>query len=60
LTETVVFHEDPHHEEDLSTATGGLMFFVQYVGSRTGKGTIYDGHFNMQERKPLSEENLEV
>ena len=57
---TVVFHPDPHFEEDLSTETGGLMFFVQYTGPETGKGPIYDGRFNMAERRPLSEENLEV
>ena len=38
-----------------------LMFsFVQYTGRATGKGPIYDGRFNMQARKPLSEENLRV
>ena len=57
---TVVFHADPHFEEDLSTETGGLMFFVQYTGPSTGKGPIYDGRFNMKERKALSEENLTV
>lgn len=57
---TVVYHADPHFEEDLSTDTGGLMFFVQYTGPRTGKGPIYDGRFNMAERKPLAEENLGV
>jgi len=36
------------------------MFFVQYVGPSTGKGPIYDGRFNVQERKPLSQENLQV
>ncbi len=30
------------------------------VGPGTGKGPIYDGRFNMAERKPLSEENLQV
>ena len=57
---TVVYHADPHFEEDLSTETGGLMFFVQYTGPTTGKGPIYDGRFNMTERKSLSEENLQV
>jgi len=57
---TVVFHADPHYEEDLSTETGGLMFFVQYTGPSTGKGPIYDGRFNLKERKQLSEENLQV
>jgi hypothetical protein len=36
------------------------MFFVQYTGPTTGKAPIYDGRFNMAERKPLAEENLEV
>ena len=57
---TVVFYADPHYEEDLSTDTGGLMFFVQYTGPDTGKAPIYDGRFNMAARKPLSEENLRV
>ena len=51
---------DPHFEADLSTETGGLMLFVQYQGPNTGKGPIYDGRFNMDKRKPLSEENLEL
>src|SRR6266446_1378508 len=50
---TVVYHAAPHYEEDLSTETGGLMFFVQYTGPETGTGPIYDGRFNMKERKPL-------
>ena len=57
---TVVFHADPHHEEDLSTETGGLMFFVQYQGPTTGGRPIYDGRFNVVEPKPLSEERLDI
>ena len=57
---TVVYHADSHYEEDLSTETGGVMFFVQYQGPTTGARPIYDGRFNMTERKALSEENLEV
>ncbi len=57
---TVIYHGDPHYEEDLSTDTGGLMFIVQYVGPHTGKGAIYDGRFNVKERKSLGEENLQV
>ena len=57
---TFVFHADPHYEEDLSTETGGLMLFVQYQGPDTGARPIYDGRFNVAERKPLAEENLEV
>ena len=33
---TGVFHAAPHYEEDLSTETGGLVFFVQYQGPTTG------------------------
>ena len=55
----VVFHADPHYEEDLSTETGGLMFFVQYQGPTTGGQPIYDGRFNVAQRKPLSEERLD-
>ena len=57
---TVVYHADPHYEEDLSTKTGGMMFFVQYQGPTTGARPIYDGRFNMTKRKGLSQENLEV
>ncbi len=57
---TVIYHPGPHFEEDLSTATGGLMFIVQYVGPRTGQGPIYDGRFNVKARKDLAEENLQV
>ena len=55
---TVVFHADPHCEEDLSTESGGLMFFVQYEGPTTGGRPIYDGRFNVTQRKPLSDAAL--
>jgi len=57
---TMIFHPDPHFEEDLSTETGGIILFVQYQGPTTDKALIYQGRFNMQERKPLSEERLDV
>lgn len=57
---TVIYHGDPHYEDELSTDSGGLMFIVQYVGPRTGKGPIYDGRFNVKERKSLGEENLQL
>ena len=57
---TMIHYPDPHFEADLSTATGGLMLFVQYQGPTTGLGPIYDGRFNMEKRKDLSEENLKV
>jgi hypothetical protein len=57
---TMVFHPDPHYEEELTTETGGLMLTVQYQGPTTGGRPIYDGRFNMEKRKPLAEERLDV
>lgn len=57
---TMVFHPDPHFEEPLSTETGGLILFVQYQGPTTDQAPIYQGRFNMRERKPLSEERLDI
>lgn len=57
---TIVYHSDPHFEDPLSTETGGIIFIAQYVGPTTGKGPIYDGRFNVKERKDLSQENLRV
>lgn len=56
----MMFHPDPHFEHDLNTETGGTMLFVQYQGPSTGGRPIYDGRFNVEERKPLSEERLDV
>jgi hypothetical protein len=36
------------------------MLFVQYPGPTTGGRPIYDGRFNMQERKPIAEERTDV
>ena len=57
---TMVLHPDPHFEEELSTENGGLILYVQYQGPTTGGRPIYDGRFNMDERKPLSEERLDI
>ena len=57
---TMVFHQDPHFEEPLSTETGGLMLFVQYPGPTTSGRPIYDGRFNMKARKPVGEETVDV
>ena len=57
---TMIFHPDPHYEEDLSTETGGLMLFVQYQGPTTGGRPIYDGRFNMTERKALEDERTDI
>jgi len=56
---TMVFYPDPHFEEDLYTETGGEMLFVQYPGPTTGGRPIYDGRFNMAERKTVAEERTD-
>jgi hypothetical protein len=57
---TMLFFPDPHFEEPLRTETGGVMLFVQYQGPTTGGRPIYDGRFNMTERKAVSEERVDV
>ena len=57
---TMIFHPDPHYEEDLSTESGGLMLFVQYQGPTTGGRPIYDGRFNMTERKAVEDERTDI
>jgi hypothetical protein len=57
---TMIWHADPHYEEELETDTGGLMLIVQYPGPTTGGRPIYDDRFNMAERKPVHEERTDV
>jgi hypothetical protein len=57
---TMIWHSDPHYEEELHTDTGGLMLIVQYPGPTTGGRPIYDDRFNMQERKPVAQERTDV
>jgi quercetin dioxygenase-like cupin family protein len=57
---TMIYHADPHYEDELRTETGGVMLFVQYQGPTTGGRPIYDARFNVSTRKPLSEEQLDV
>ena len=57
---TMIFHPDPHFEEKMHTETGGTWLLVQYPGPTTSKAPIYAGRFNMETRKPLTEERLDV
>ena len=57
---TLIFHADPHYEEELRTETGGLIFIVQYPGPTTGGRPIYDDRFNMTARKPVAEERTDI
>src|SRR5579864_516788 len=43
---TMMYHQDPHFEQDLFTATGGRP--------------IYDGRFNMRARRPVDEEQTDI
>ena len=56
---TMVFYSDPHVEDELFTETGGEMLFVQYPGPTTGGKPIYDGRFNMKERKAVEDERTD-
>jgi hypothetical protein len=57
---TMLYHGDPHCEEELRTETGGLIVLVQYPGPTTGGRPIYDKRFNMQQRIDVSKENIRV
>jgi hypothetical protein len=57
---SMIWHSDPHYEEELSTETGGLMLIVQYPGPTTGGRPIYDDRFNMEKRKSVAEERTDV
>jgi len=57
---TMIFHADPHYEDELRTDTGGLMLIVQYPGPTTGGRPIYDDRFNMAARKSVAEERTDL
>ena len=57
---TMLYHSDPHHEDELSTETGGLMVIVQYPGPTTGGRPIYEDRFNMRERRELKTERTDL
>ena len=56
---TMIFHPDPHFEYELATETGGVILYVQYMGPNTRQAPIYDGRFNVTERKKLKDETTE-
>ena len=57
---SMIWHADPHYEEELTTATGGLMLIVQYPGPTTGGRPIYDKRFNMEQRKAVEQERTDL
>lgn len=56
---TMIFHPDPHFEDDFHTATGGEILIVQYPGPNTGGRPIYDDRFNLKQRRELSSERTD-
>ena len=57
---TMLFHPDPHFEGELKTDTGGDILIVQYPGPTTGERPIYAGRFNLEERKNVTEERVDL
>lgn len=57
---TMVFHPDPHVEGTFKTETGGEILIVQYPGPTTGEYPIYADRFDRTERKPVSEERIDI
>jgi mannose-6-phosphate isomerase-like protein (cupin superfamily) len=42
----LVYHGDPHEEDEMYTEGGCTMLFVQYPGPGTGARPIYEGRFD--------------
>ena len=57
---TMIWHPDPHYEEELRTVSGGTMLIVQYPGPTTGGRPIYDKRFNMAARKAVEQERTDL
>ena len=57
---TMIYHSDPHTEPTLKTETGGVIIYVQYPGPTTREAPIYDGRFNLDQRKPVEEERTDI
>ena len=57
---TMIFHPDPHVEDEFHTETGGEILIVQYPGPSTGGRPIYDDRFNLKERRAISSERTDL
>jgi hypothetical protein len=57
---TMLYHPDPHFEGAFHTATGGEILIVQYPGPSTGERPISAGRFNMDKRKAVAEERVDL
>ena len=56
---SMIFHPDPHYEDEFRTETGGEILIVQYPGPSTGGRPIYDDRFNLKERRTVSSERTD-
>ncbi|MEO6743619.1 MAG: cupin domain-containing protein [Caldimonas sp.] len=56
---SMIFHPDPHCEDEFRTETGGEILIVQYPGPSTGGRPIYDDRFNLKERRTVSSERTD-
>lgn len=57
---TMIFHPDPHFEDDFRTDTGGEILIVQYPGPSTGGRPIYAKRFNMASRRAVEAERTDL
>ena len=57
---SMIFHPDPHFEDEFHTETGGEILLVQYPGPNTGGRPIYDDRFNLKERRPIAAERKDL
>lgn len=57
---TMIYHPDPHTEPEMHTETGGQILYVQYMGPQTREAPIYDGRFNLTERKAVELERTDI
>ena len=42
----LIYHADPHVEDEMHTVHGCTMLFVQYPGPHTGARPIFEGRFD--------------
>ena len=54
----LVYHADPHVEEEMHTEGGCTMLFVQYPGPTTGARPIFEGRFDA--RADTTEADLDL
>jgi hypothetical protein len=56
----MLYHPAPHFEGVFNTETGGEILIVQYPSPSTGERPIYAGRFNMEERKAMVDERVDL